>query len=89
MRTCVTDERWLDGRAEGRAPAANGRLIIDERRVYRTFALPVSAFDVLQDLKRAWKLETNAEVVTRLLYTAGPAMLTRDVTARHGLPGGN
>jgi hypothetical protein len=42
-------------------------LTMDERRVYRQIALPVSAFDTLQQLKREWRLSTNAEVLTQLL----------------------
>ena len=37
--------------------------------VYRRIALPVSAFDVLQQLKREWRLRTNNEVLTRVLLT--------------------
>jgi hypothetical protein len=44
--------------------------VIDERRVYRTIAFPVSAFDALQVLKRAWRLQTNGEVLTRVLLDA-------------------
>ncbi len=47
----------------------------NEPRVYRKIALPVSAFDVLQDLKRGWGMKTNAEVITRLLLGTGPAIL--------------
>jgi hypothetical protein len=42
-------------------------ITLDECRVYRQIALPVSAFDTLQQLKRKWRLRTNAEVLTRLL----------------------
>ncbi len=48
---------------------------INERRVYRQIAFPVSAFSVLQGLKRAWSVETNGEVLTRLLLTAGRTTL--------------
>lgn len=57
-----------------------GRVAFDEQRVYRQFALPVSAFDILKDLKRAWGLQTNAEVVTRLLLTVGSKVLKNDET---------
>lgn len=43
----------------------------NERRVYREIAFPVSAFDVLQDLKRLWRIETNGEVLSRLLLSEG------------------
>ena len=48
---------------------------INEKRVYREIAFPVSAFDVLQDLKRKWGLRTNGEVLTRVLLTSGKALL--------------
>lgn len=48
----------------------------EEKRVYRRdLAIPVGAFDVLQDLKRAWRLRTNSDVLTRLLLTQGPQCL--------------
>ena len=54
------------------------RMVLNEKRVHRQVALPVSAFDVLQALKRKWDLETNGEVLTRLLLTAGPTLLQND-----------
>lgn len=47
------------------------RVLINEKRVYRRLAFPVSAFDALQRLKREWRLETNAAVLTRLLLGFG------------------
>lgn len=47
---------------------ANESLTVNERRVFRQIALRVSAFDTLQQLKRKWRLKTNAEVLTRLLF---------------------
>lgn len=49
---------------------------MNEPLVYREFRLPVAAFDVLKDLQRKWGCRTNAEVVTRLLLTAGRDALT-------------
>lgn len=49
-----------------------------EPRVFRQFALPVSAFDILKDLQRHWQTSTNAEVVTRLLHQFGPLLLKTD-----------
>ena len=51
---------------------------IDERRVYRQVAFPISAFDVLQDLKRGWRLGTNGEVITRLLLTEGRKLVSKN-----------
>ena len=51
-------------------PNAHTRLVLDERRVYREVAFPVSAFDALQSLKRRWRMQTNGEVLTRLLLSA-------------------
>jgi hypothetical protein len=50
----------------------------NERRVYRQIAFPVSAFDVLQDLKRTWALGTNGEVLTRLLVTEGQRLVKKN-----------
>jgi len=47
----------------------------NEPRVHRTLALPVSAFDVLKGLQRKWRMQTNAEVVTRLLLDVGAHMI--------------
>lgn len=56
------------------------RLVLDERRVYRTIAFPVSAFDALQRLKRAWRMQTNGEVITRVLleFTDNPLLKNDD-----------
>lgn len=48
------------------------RLSLDEPRVYRRVGIPVSAFDVLCALKRAWRMPTNADVLTRLLLHHAP-----------------
>lgn len=48
---------------------------LEEKRVFRQVGLPVSAFDVLKQLQRAWRLDTNAEVLTRLLLSAGRKIL--------------
>ena len=53
------------------------RLILNEVRVHRHVALPFSAFRVLQSLKQAWGLETNAEVLTRLLLERSDANTLR------------
>jgi hypothetical protein len=54
------------------------KLTINEKRVYREVALPVSAFDALQRLKRAWDVRTNAEVLTLLLLNADREMMKND-----------
>lgn len=51
------------------------RLTINEPRVYRRIAFPVSAFDVLCGLKRKWGMETSGEVITRVLLSAGKTLL--------------
>lgn len=51
---------------------------ISGQRVYRKIGLPVAAFDVLKDLQRAWKLETNGHVLTRLLIEHGRDLLKND-----------
>ena len=44
---------------------------IDEPRIYRQFAIPLSAFDALKRLQRKWGMQTNAEVITQLLLNPG------------------
>lgn len=51
-------------------------MTINERRVYRQIAFPVSAFDVFCGLRRKWRVETNGEALTRLLLSAGRPLLT-------------
>lgn len=57
-------------------------LTLNEKRVYREVALPVSAFDVLQRLKRTWGVRTNAEVLTVLLLSADREMMKNDEETR-------
>ena len=50
-------------------------LKLNEVRVYRTIAFPVSVFDKLKAYQRAHSIGTNAEAVTRLILQAEGAGL--------------
>lgn len=41
-----------------------------EKRIFRSFSLPLSAFETMQALKRQWQMDSNAAVVSRLLREA-------------------
>lgn len=82
MGRIATPEELVSARADR---LERGRLRIDEPRIHRNFALPLSAFDALKNLQRAWGVETNAEVVTRLLLEADAEMVNDARSATNDL----